>query len=140
MGRPRNQLTYRLSQLPGYLTAADVASFLASASDKFGPESSIHVFSLATSLLPWERTKVATLLFKTTPKEFDNDKGKWVVSLRDIHDGLELILDVLFDGFTPLNDVDQSTHLAEYVFRRHMLQTGALVLILILKLHCHTRT
>ncbi|KAI9694157.1 MAG: hypothetical protein M1822_003428 [Bathelium mastoideum] len=115
MSRPRDRLAYRLRQLPQYLKITDVASFVVKVSADLGPEDAIQVFSLATSLAVWENppTKIATLTFKTTPKVFDNDDEKWEVSARQIGWNRTLAFDVLFDGFTPLNDVDESNHLAE---------------------------
>lgn len=117
MPRPRDRLTYRLRQLPPDLTTADLGGFLERVSVDFGPQDGIHVFSLGTSLDIWEsrRTKTATLVFKSTPKPLDNDKGVWIVSAHHTEWKWDLVFDVLFDGFTPLNDVDESIHVAEYV-------------------------
>ena len=117
MPRPRERLTYRLRQLPHSLTIDNVAHFLVTASADLGPEDNIHVFSLASSLLVWEATitKTATLVFKTTPKPFNNDENKWEVSAGHTGWDRKLVFDVIFDGFTPLNDVDEANHLAEFV-------------------------
>ena len=117
MPRPSERLTYRLRQLPYHLAQDEVAEFLQKVSADFGAQESITVFSLASNLLTWEKppTKTATLMFRTTPKRFDTDEGEWTVSARTAGWNRDLIFDVHFHGFTPLNDVDTSIHLAEYV-------------------------
>lgn len=115
MPRLREQRTYRVRQLPQCLERQDVANFISRVSAEFGPKEDIEVFSLASSLIAWERpqTKVATIIFKNTPEAFNNDEGEWTVAA--VHAGwsYELIFDTHFTGFTPLNDVEPSSHLAE---------------------------
>jgi hypothetical protein len=116
MPRPREHRTYRLRQLPQHLERKDIPAFLCKASPDFGREEDIEIFSLAANLITWEKppTKIATLVFKKTPAVFDNDEGEWTVSARNAGWDRKLIFDVRFHGFTPLNDVDHSIHLAEY--------------------------
>jgi hypothetical protein len=115
MPRPREQRTYRVRQLPQYLERQEVANFICRVSAEFGPEENVEVFSLASSLIAWERpqTKVATIVFKYTPETFDNDEGEWTVVA--VHAGWnrELTFDTHFTGFTPLNDIEPSSHFAE---------------------------
>lgn len=117
MPRLRKRLTYRLRQLPYHLAQDEVAEFLQKVSADFGTQENIKVFSLASNLLMWEKslTKTATLMFRTTPKRFDNDEREWTVSARTAGWNRDLIFDVHFHGFTPMNDVDESIHLAGYV-------------------------
>jgi hypothetical protein len=115
MLRPREQRTYRLRQLPHHLERHNVAEFLCKVSAEFNPQEDIEVFSLASNLITWEKpqTKTATLVFRSTPKLFDNDEGEWSVSARDAGWDRNLVFDIHFEGFTPLNKVDSSTYLAE---------------------------
>jgi hypothetical protein len=110
MPRPRENLTYRLRRLPAYLERSTVADFLVRSVEGLGPPESIVVFSLASNLVPWERppTKTATLMFKKTPKRFDNDQTEWTVLLPD--QGQSLIFDTHFLEFTPLGDCDRNLH------------------------------
>ena len=115
MPRSRDCRTYRLRQLPQHLERKDVSEFLCKISSDFGPEEDIEVYSLVENLITWEtpRTKIATLVFSITPKPFDNDKDEWNVPARNAGWNRQLIFDIHFKGFTPLNDVDPAIHLAE---------------------------
>jgi hypothetical protein len=115
MPRPRERRTYRLRQLPQHLGLQDVAEFLCNVSSDFGVKEDIQVFSIASSLISWEKppTKTATLLFNSTPRAFDNDEEEWTVSARHAGWSRKLMFDIHFEGFTALNDVEAPTHLAE---------------------------
>lgn len=115
MPRPRERRTYRLRQLPQHLELQDVAEFLCKVSSDFGTKEDIRVFSLASSLITWEKppTKTATLVFLSTPRAFDNDGKEWSVSARNAGWNRNLIFDVHFEGFTALNDVEDPAYLAE---------------------------
>ncbi|RDA86370.1 hypothetical protein CP532_1082 [Ophiocordyceps camponoti-leonardi (nom. inval.)] len=83
------------------------------------PASFITVYSLATSLAPWENppTRVATLMFKETPPflpRATSDESEWqtLVTLSDKN--YILVLDHHFWGMTPLNDVPKESPSAEY--------------------------
>lgn len=115
MPSPRERRTYRLRQLHLYLERQDAAEFLCKASSSFGPEANIEVSSLASNLVTWKKppTRTATLVFKRTPKLLDNDGVEWTVSAHHTGWNRNLIFDAHFEGFTPLNDVDSSIHLAK---------------------------
>jgi hypothetical protein len=132
MPRPREQRTYRLRQLPQYLERQDVGAFLCKVSPDFGLAEDIEVFSLASNLITWEKppTKTATLMFRKTPKPFDNEE-EWAMTARSAAWNRNLIFDVRFEGFTVLNDVDSSTHLAEYVILYSSISKCSTVHILI---------
>lgn len=115
MPRPCERRTYRLRRLPLYLQRQDVVEFLCWASSSFGLEGNIEVSSLASNLIVWRNplTRTATLVSKRTPKPLDDDEVEWTVSAHHTGWNRNLIFDVHFEGFTPLNDVDSSIHLAE---------------------------
>jgi len=110
MPRSREALTYRLQRLPASLERSRVANFLATSVEGLGPAENIVVFSLASSLIPWKEspTKTATLVFKRTPKRFDNDRTEWIVPMPD--QGESLIFDTHFLEFTPLSDCDRNLY------------------------------
>ena len=110
MPRPTESLTYRLRRLPAYLDRSSVASFLVTSAEGLGPLENIVVFSLASSLMPWKQspTKTATLMFKRTPKRFDNDRTEWTVPIPEQVESL--IFDTHFLEFTPLSDCDHNLH------------------------------
>jgi hypothetical protein len=76
MPRPREQRTYRLRRLPAYLERASVADFLVLSVEGLGPPENLVIFSLALNLIPSKQSpnKTATLMFKETPKRFNNDQ------------------------------------------------------------------
>ncbi|KAI0155141.1 hypothetical protein GGR57DRAFT_88992 [Xylariaceae sp. FL1272] len=111
MATSRENTTFRLRRCPVNTTAKTCEEWLSLAFIDVQAEE-IKVLSLATNLDPWERprTKVATLMFLTTPtlileQEAENE---WILPI----DGLTepLILDTHFLGLTPLNDVDDAAH------------------------------
>jgi len=76
---------------------------------------SVVVYSVATTLSPWEmpRTRVATLMFLEVPDVLEHSEGgpnQW-----SLGDNNALVLDIHFLGLTPLNDVEQSQHVADCV-------------------------
>ncbi|RCI08651.1 hypothetical protein L249_4799 [Ophiocordyceps polyrhachis-furcata BCC 54312] len=101
---------FRLSKIPSSITVYhELAVLLASATDRF-PASSITVYSLATTLVPWENppTKVATLMFKETPPFLASatpDEAEWQLPITFLDEAHVLVLDHHFWGMTPLNDV-----------------------------------
>lgn len=110
--------TYRVRQLPCVLIyRRQVASFLASIVADLEVEH-VHVFSLAPSLNPLELppTKVATVMFSKTPTAFDSANShdhQWTISGRPAGLQKDVIVDVHFEGFTPLNDVAGDEHTLE---------------------------
>jgi hypothetical protein len=101
--------TYRVQQVPAYLSLNQVAEFLVTASHSLGPVENITVCSLAPSLgftsYSTHITKTATITFKHTPSIFENDEDQW--SIPSDHDkwSRNLVFDTHFKGFTALNDV-----------------------------------
>jgi hypothetical protein len=116
MAPSRANRTYRVRQLPSYLKyCRQVADFLAGIAEDLGTPENIQVFSLATSLNPLEipPSKVATLMFTQTPPPFDNDLNQWSISGQSIGLARDVIVDVHFLDFTPLNDVPPDDHMME---------------------------
>lgn len=112
----REARTYRVRQLPAYLRYhRQVANLLAGIVEDLGSPEDIRVFSLATSLNPLEipPTKVATLMFNVVPPRFDNDHDEWVISGQSIGLLRDIVVDVHFLDFTPLNDVSPDDHTVE---------------------------
>jgi hypothetical protein len=103
----RHGRTYRFRQLPPQVDTRFLPTLLLSIDAAFGPLGNIRVHSLASSLDPWESppTKVATITFKQLPSIFDNEDKEWVFLARNIGLLKNVIVDVHFLGFTPLNDV-----------------------------------
>lgn len=101
--------TYRVRQIPAYLSVDQVAGFLATASRSLGPAEYIRVHSIATTLgftsYITRTTKTATLTFTQTPAIFDNDEEQWVVQSDHERWNRNLVFDRHFRGFTALNDV-----------------------------------
>jgi hypothetical protein len=87
-----------------------VADFLVRSVEGLGRPENIVIFSVASSLMPWKQspTKTATLMFKNTPKRFDNDRTEWIVPMPD--QGESLIFDTHFLDFTPLSDCGHNLH------------------------------
>lgn len=107
--------TYRVRQLPCILTyPRQVASFLAGIVPDLAAED-VKVFSLATSLNPLEipATKVATVMFSRVPPTFDNGGTQWVIPGQSAGLVRDILVDVHFQNFTPLNDVPQDEHVLE---------------------------
>ncbi|KAI1453636.1 hypothetical protein F4805DRAFT_469921 [Annulohypoxylon moriforme] len=112
------RLVFRLKEIPYSVnTSEEVAQFLANALVDVDP-TDIVVQSLATSLNSWTKpsdrsTKVATLMFKRTPRLLDDEPidGGWCID----PDGSSLCLDTNFLGLTPLNDVEPSIHVGDCV-------------------------
>lgn len=110
--------TYRVRQLPCILTyRCQVASFLASIVADLDVDH-VHVFSLAPSLNPLELppTKVSTVMFSKTPAAFDSANPhhhQWTIPGRSAGLQKDVIVDVHFEGFAPLNDVAQDEHTLE---------------------------
>ncbi|RDA93462.1 hypothetical protein CP533_2629 [Ophiocordyceps camponoti-saundersi (nom. inval.)] len=111
---------FRLSKIPIAITAySELAALVASASDSV-PASSITVYSLATTLVPWESppTRVATLMFKETPAFLagaTTDEAEWQISVSLSDDDHVLILDHHFWGMTPLNNVQDENLSADCI-------------------------
>ena len=112
MSAPGKAKTYRARQLPCILTSLpQVASFLASIVPGLAADN-VRVFSLATSLnlLEIPPSKVSTLMFDQVPPMFDDSSTEWVISGQTAGLLRDLIIDVHFRDFTPLNDVPDETH------------------------------
>lgn len=110
MTRDYSNRTYRVRQLSRHVSEEDLPSFLASCCEELGGESNIVVWSLATSLLPFEnpRTKTATVTFHSLPPVFNNDATEWTLTTPGSYSNV--IVDVHFLGFTGLNDVETGMH------------------------------
>lgn len=112
----RTSRTYRARQLPSYLRyPRQVADLLTGIAEGLGQPENIKVFSLATSLnlLEIPPTKVATFMFEQVPPLFDNDKDQWTIPGQSIGFARDIIVDVHFLDFTPLNDVPPDDHTTE---------------------------
>jgi hypothetical protein len=107
MARDRRNRTYRVRQIPHHVTEHQLISILITAAKDLGPSENITVRSLSQSLNQWERppTKVATIVFRDTPTRFDNDDQEWIIQTTDLGMKANIIIDVHFLNFTPLNDV-----------------------------------
>jgi hypothetical protein len=110
-----HRTVFRLQGIPGATNDFSGVANLLSSNLGQCPIKSIHVFSLASSLYPYNspRPKVATLKFTTAPSCINDrpDADQWTISCASG----TLILDTHFLGMTPLNDVDHSVHRYEYV-------------------------
>lgn len=108
--------TFRLRKCPVEIVDGQaLAALLGDALDGIGP-GDVHVQSLATEFNVRDPMKTATLWFETLPRlvEENSKKTQWTIDLEpDSGNGVpgqRLLLDVQFDGFTPLVDVDSKLH------------------------------
>lgn len=103
--------TYRVRQIPANVSKDSLPVRLSKACAV--SEDSIIVYSLASSLLPFERppSKTATVAFNCLPALLDNDDNEWVIKTPEGQPNM--IVDVHFFGFTPLNDVEPDLHALE---------------------------
>jgi len=105
---------FRLRRIPnGVATFSHVQALVAQAVDMAAEN--INVYSLATTLTPWELppSKVATLMFLDIPSLLASSpegRNEWLL---DANDGP--VLDVHFIGLTPLNDVEPERHIADCI-------------------------
>ena len=108
---------FRLSGIPNGATTRDnVAALVANA---LGVETdSVNVYSLATTLTPWEMppSRVATLMLLQSPAllaTLKDGQSQWTLraGMGDNH----LVLDTHFRGLTPLNDVAPGKHIADCI-------------------------
>jgi hypothetical protein len=76
-----------------------------------GPSDNVTVCSLSQTLNQWERppTKVATVVFRDTPTRFENDDKEWIIPTKDLGVKGNIVIDVHFLNFTPLNDFVPAT-------------------------------
>ena len=112
----RERRTYRVRQLPPHVDRHQAVALLARLGQDLGPAANIQIFSLSSSLNPWENrpTKTATVCFLRLPAAFDNDKGEWVLPAQsELALERDIIVDVHFLDFTALNSPEN--HLVEYV-------------------------
>jgi hypothetical protein len=112
MSAPGKAKTYRARQLPCDLTSLpQVASFLAGVVPGLAADD-VRVLSLATSLNPLEipPSKVATLMFDRVPALFDESSTEWVIPGKPAGLPRDLLVDVHFRDFTPLNDLPPKIH------------------------------
>lgn len=104
--------TYRIRQLPCILKyRPQVASFLASVLPDLAADN-VRVMSLAASLNPLEipATKVATVMFDRVPAAFDTNDTQWVIPGQSAGLVRDILVDLHFRDFTPLNDVLPDDH------------------------------
>jgi hypothetical protein len=115
MARDEASPTYRVRQLPSHIERYQLPAILVGAAADLGPPENIQVHSLALGLSPWENppSRTATVTFKKIPMLFDDGRTEWV--LQTAHMGLSknIIVDVHFLDFTPLNDPDPKRHALE---------------------------
>lgn len=100
---------YRLQDIPNTVQSPEeVAHLLSNAAGDLQP-ADIVVQSLASSVTYHRPSKVATLMFKSMPKFLAQKPAVdcWPISYQDSQ---TMWLDKGFLGFTPLNNVDPSTH------------------------------
>ena len=97
--------TYRVQHVPAVIEQHQLASILATALDYSA--TNIEICSLAPSLSPHEQSRynVATVAFKDTPAVLDTDGPQWTISIPGLGKIHELVFDVDFLGFTPLNNI-----------------------------------
>lgn len=110
----RERRTYRVRQLPPHVDRHQTVALLARLGHDLGPAANIQIFSLSSSLNPWENrpTKTATVCFLRLPAAFDNDKNEWVLPAQsELALERDIIVDVHFLDFTALNSPEK--HLVE---------------------------
>jgi hypothetical protein len=98
-------------QIPHHVDECQLISILITAAKDLGPSDNIAVCSLSQNLNQWERppTKVARVVFRDTPTRFDNDDQEWIISTKGLGWRRNIVIDVHFLNFTPLNDVVSAT-------------------------------
>jgi hypothetical protein len=111
---------YRLRNLPAHFDRLSTIELLATVIDNSSVDpGDIQIFSLGTAPNSWKRwqTKVATLMFKTTPSALFASKthdartaeaGEWTFKVPGLPE--PLVLDTHFSGLTVLNEVNVSFH------------------------------
>ncbi|PHH91864.1 hypothetical protein CDD83_9958 [Cordyceps sp. RAO-2017] len=115
------RLVFRLSEIPSHVTTRDeLANLLANAPDGSPACGSVAIYSLATTLIPWEHppSRVATLMFTEVPALLASsgpDQNEWLINVAAANEVHTLKLDRHFWGMTPLNDVPDEHHLADCV-------------------------
>lgn len=106
--------TFRVRQIPHHVDKESLPSVLSRLLSC--QKDTIRVASLAPSIDSYEipPTKVATVVFSEWPSDLARDKHEW----RKQNEFLPkaIIIDTHFKGFTVLNDVISSEHVAEYAF------------------------
>ncbi|KAH6641222.1 hypothetical protein F5144DRAFT_482650 [Chaetomium tenue] len=105
---------FRLSKIPNRTRSHGAVRALVAKAMEI-PAESVKVFSLATSLTPWEMppSKVATLMFLKPPAMLgrpDEGQVEWVLDADEYP-----VLDSHFWGLTPLNDVEPEKHIADCI-------------------------
>lgn len=116
MAISRDSRTYRVRQLPYHMDRHQVVRLLCTLLDSIEP-GDIQIYSLASSLSPWERppTKVATVMFGRLPAILDSDETEWVLHSQRAGLQRNIIIDIHFLGFTALNDVQLDKLAFEFV-------------------------
>lgn len=112
----RERRTYRVRQLPSHVDRHQAVALLARLGPDLGPATNIQIFSLSSSLNPWEDrpTKTATVCFVRLPAAFDIDMDEWVLPAQSqLALERDIILDIHFLDFTALSSPEK--HLVEYV-------------------------
>ena len=120
MGRKRAAPTYRVRHLPSNVDARETARLLVETAEALGPFDNIKVKSLAFSLNPYEKppTKTATVEFTHQLSLFDDDGTEWTLPRGEGSLHRDILVDVHFLGFTPLNDPEPDLHALESVLSR----------------------
>jgi len=70
---------------------------------------------MSLNLLEIPLSKVFTFMFDQVPPMFDDSSIEWVILGQTAGLLRDLIIDVHFQDFTPLNDVPDETHLLNYI-------------------------
>ncbi|KAK0614445.1 hypothetical protein B0T14DRAFT_309339 [Immersiella caudata] len=115
--RDWTRTVFRLSRVPhGAATDEAVAALVAKALHIQADE--VKVYSLATTLKPWERppSRVATLMLLHIPALLaasEDGQNEWTLEPGAGQD--HLVLDSHFWGLTPLNDVATEKHIADCI-------------------------
>ena len=107
--RSARQATYRVSQIPGDISRADLGQFLGDAG--LGPVANMRVHSLASCAgVARESTKTATVTFTATPAILLQDRREWILQFMFKGTYGSLVIDTDFHGFTILNEVQPDDH------------------------------
>lgn len=106
---------FRLRRCPGDRDASDLQELLSNALQDVSKRD-IRIQSLATDYGVCNTSKTATLMFRRKLPglvEEHPNQTQWKIPLDD--GSSDLLLDVHFAGFTPLNDPEPEKHKFEYV-------------------------
>lgn len=114
MAPEQSSKVYRLRYLPLYVDRLDVAKMLVGCIPGLQLEE-IQISSLALAV-DSQSSKTATVMFRTTPHVVGQDprQSQWDLPVAGLP--APIVLDTHFNGLTPLNEVDESSHTTELAF------------------------